>query len=94
MAKPTTVAEYIADEDNKVVRAKLKQMRAAIRAAVPKAKESIKWNMPAYTQVKNLIFFAVFKNHVSLFRIEIIVRHQICPHSSNADDWVRQHSQK
>ncbi len=65
--KPTTVSEYIADHDNKDVRAKLKQIRAAIKSVVPKADEALKWSMPAVVENKIVIMYAGFRNHVSIF---------------------------
>lgn len=44
---------------------KLKEVRAAIKAAVPKAEESISWWIPFYKQDGMLAGFAPFKKHVS-----------------------------
>ncbi len=43
----------------------LKQIREIIRSAVPKAEESISWNVPFYKYNGALAGFAVYKNHVS-----------------------------
>lgn len=45
----------------------LKQLRAAVRAAAPKAEEGISYGMPYYHDRGRLVYFAAFKNHVSLF---------------------------
>jgi uncharacterized protein YdhG (YjbR/CyaY superfamily) len=66
LAKPQTVAEYIAAAD-KAARPKLRELRKCIRAAAPGAKEELKWSMPAYSYKRILVMFAAFKNHVSLF---------------------------
>ena len=65
-AKPKTVAEYIAAAD-RPARAKLRQLRQTIRAAAPKAVESLKWGMPAHSYERIVVMYAAFKNHVSLF---------------------------
>jgi uncharacterized protein YdhG (YjbR/CyaY superfamily) len=65
-ARPTTVAEYIADAP-RTTRAKLRELRTLIRRAAPGAIENLKWGMPAYSHRRILVMFAGFKNHVSLF---------------------------
>ena len=45
----------------------LKTIRETIRAAAPEATEKIAWHMPSYWQGKNLINFATFTKHVSIF---------------------------
>lgn len=66
LAKPKTVAEYIAAADRKA-QPKLRRLRQCIRAAAPGAREELKWSMPAYSYKRILVMFAAFKNHVSLF---------------------------
>jgi uncharacterized protein YdhG (YjbR/CyaY superfamily) len=64
---PNSVDEYIAAQPG-AVRAKLKQVRAAIRRAVPEAVESIGYRMPGYKlHGKPMLYFAGFKEHYSLF---------------------------
>jgi uncharacterized protein YdhG (YjbR/CyaY superfamily) len=64
---PKSVDEYIAAQPE-AVRAKLVQVRAAIRKAVPEAVECIGYRMPGYKlHGKPLLFFASFKEHYSLF---------------------------
>jgi uncharacterized protein YdhG (YjbR/CyaY superfamily) len=65
-ARPKTVAEYISAAP-KPARKKLREMRAAIRAAAPGATENLKWNMPAYSYRRILVMFAAFKNHIGFF---------------------------
>jgi uncharacterized protein YdhG (YjbR/CyaY superfamily) len=65
-ARPTTIAEYIADAP-KETRTKLRELLMLIRAAAPGAVESLKWGMPAFSYRRILVMFAGFKNHVSLF---------------------------
>lgn len=51
----------------KEVRGKLRKMRAAIRKAVPKAKESISYRMPYYSYNGRLAWFSSMKNHIGLY---------------------------
>jgi len=48
-------------------RAALEKVRAAIKAAAPKAVEGINWGMPGYKYKGYLGGFAVFKDHLSFF---------------------------
>jgi uncharacterized protein YdhG (YjbR/CyaY superfamily) len=42
-------------------------VRQTIRQAAPEATEAISYQIPAFKLNGNLIFFAAFKNHVSLY---------------------------
>jgi len=61
-----TVDWYISQRPDDV-RAILQMIRGTIRSAAPEATEKIAWHMPSYWQSKNLINFAAFANHVSIF---------------------------
>ena len=64
---PKSVDEYIAAQPE-AARAKLEQVRAAIRKAVPDAVEGIGYRMPGYKlHGKQMLYFAGFKEHYSLF---------------------------
>ena len=64
---PKSVDEYIAAQPE-AVRPKLKQVRAAIRSAVPDAVEGIGYRMPGYKlHGKPMLYFAGFLKHYSLF---------------------------
>jgi uncharacterized protein YdhG (YjbR/CyaY superfamily) len=66
-----TVNEYIADLP-KDVQAVVKKVRQTLRAAAPGAKETISYNIPTLTlDGKYLIYFAGFKNHVSVYPAQI-----------------------
>lgn len=65
-AKPRTVTEFIAATD-RPARERLREIRQAVRAAAPKAIESLKWGMPAHSYQRILVMYGAFKNHVSLF---------------------------
>ena len=64
-----TLDEYIATvpEETQIV---LKQLRATIQGAAPKANEKISYQIGAFElDGKNLIYFAGWKKHVSLYPI-------------------------
>ncbi len=42
-------------------------MRACIRTAVPGAKESLKWGMPAFSYRRILVTFAAFTHHIGFY---------------------------
>ena len=48
-------------------RAKLVQLRKIVKAVAPAADERISYQMPYYDYHGRLVYFAAFKNHVSLF---------------------------
>jgi len=60
------INEYInnAPEEH---RETLLRVRETIRAAAPEAEERMSWKMPTFWQGKNLIQFAVHKNHLGLY---------------------------
>jgi len=64
--RPRNIAEYISGAP-KEARGKLRQMHACIRKAAPRAKESLKWGMPAFSYNRILVTFAVFKNHIGFY---------------------------
>jgi uncharacterized protein YdhG (YjbR/CyaY superfamily) len=64
---PKSVEEYVA-RATEPARSMLKQMRAAIRSAVPgEATEIISYGIPAFRHKRVLVWFAAFSNHCSLF---------------------------
>jgi uncharacterized protein YdhG (YjbR/CyaY superfamily) len=66
MKEPKNFREYVKNEPA-AKRAKLNQMRAAIRKAAPGCGEKMAWGMPTFTLEGNLIHIAAFTNHVSVF---------------------------
>lgn len=61
-----TVDEYIASFP-KNVQEKLRTIRRTVLNAVPEAEESLSYKMPAYKYHGRLLYFAGFKDHISLF---------------------------
>jgi uncharacterized protein YdhG (YjbR/CyaY superfamily) len=49
------------------VRTTLEKLRMQIKAAAPKAEESISYGMPAYKYKGALVYFGAFKDHCSFF---------------------------
>jgi uncharacterized protein YdhG (YjbR/CyaY superfamily) len=46
----------------------LQRVRGIIKECLPEAEETISWGMPTYKyKGKNIIHFAAFKNHMSIF---------------------------
>ena len=66
IAKPESVDAYIAAAP-KQLRAKLKELRAVIRAAAPDAEERISYGMPYYHHKGRLAYFMLAKNHIGLY---------------------------
>lgn len=64
--RPKTISEYIAAQP-RPARAKLREMRKLILAAAPRAKQDLKWNMPAFSYDRILVMFAGFKKHIGFF---------------------------
>jgi uncharacterized protein YdhG (YjbR/CyaY superfamily) len=63
---PRNVNEYI-NKAPREVQKKLRQMRACIRKSAPRAKESLKWGMPAFSYRRILVMFAGFKHHIGFY---------------------------
>jgi uncharacterized protein YdhG (YjbR/CyaY superfamily) len=66
MEKVSSVEDYLASlPDDK--RAALERLRETIRSAAPMATEKISYGMPAFHHRGNLVYYAAFKDHCSLF---------------------------
>ena len=65
-ASKHTVAAYIAAASPQA-RPMLRLLRAAIRSAAPAAEETISYRIPYYSHHGRLVYFAAFRNHVSLY---------------------------
>jgi uncharacterized protein YdhG (YjbR/CyaY superfamily) len=66
MKSSPEVTAYIA-KFPRPVQARLRKVRATIRAAAPGASELISYRIPAYRQHGILVYFAGFKAHIGLF---------------------------
>ena len=64
--KVETIDQYIAEQVDEV-RPILQKIREVIRGAAPNAIEKISWQMPTFWQGENLMHFASFKKHISIF---------------------------
>ena len=63
---PVTIDEYIAGFPP-TVRRLLRQVRATIRKAAPKAEEKISYQIPTFFLHGNLVHFGAFKNHIGFY---------------------------
>ncbi|MBK7935730.1 MAG: DUF1801 domain-containing protein [Lewinellaceae bacterium] len=64
--KPGTIDEYIAGFP-KETQEMLQQIRSAVKAAAPDAKETISYAIPTFTLNGALVHFAAFKNHIGFY---------------------------
>jgi uncharacterized protein YdhG (YjbR/CyaY superfamily) len=66
-AKPKSIDEYIAASAPDA-RAILEKVRLTIRKAAPEARETISYNIPAFTlSGRTLVYFAAFKQHLGFY---------------------------
>ena len=65
-AEVTTVDDYLATLPPRD-RGALERVRQAIREAAPEAEERISYRIPLYRHHGDVVGFAAFKNHLSLF---------------------------
>ena len=69
--KISSIDEYI-DTFPEDIQTILKQVRSTIKAAAPEAGEKISYGIPTFTlNGKYLIYFAGWKNHISIYPIPI-----------------------
>lgn len=66
MTTPLNTTAYIRNEPAHIQKI-LKRMRALIKKAAPKATEKLAWGMPTFCLEGNLLHFAAFKSHMSIF---------------------------
>src|SRR6059058_5505604 len=65
---PQTIDEYIAGFPPEIQEI-LQQIRQTIKEIAPDAKEAIKYQIPTFVLKGNMISFAAYKKHVSLYPI-------------------------
>jgi uncharacterized protein YdhG (YjbR/CyaY superfamily) len=71
------VAAYIAALPPEAKKA-IKQVRAAIRAAAPRAEEAFSYRIPGFRMDgKPLVWYAAFKNHYSVYPIGAAIRRSL-----------------
>lgn len=58
--------DYIANFPE-TVQELLQSVRATVKAAAPQAKEKISYNMPAFEQYGNLVYFSAAKSHIGFY---------------------------
>ncbi|MBO6271050.1 MAG: DUF1801 domain-containing protein [Clostridium sp.] len=63
---PKTIDQYILAQ-NEGIRKQLRDVRNAIRIALPDTTERISWSMPTYWKNGNIIHFAANKKHIGLY---------------------------
>lgn len=61
-----SIDEYIATFPAEI-QAVLQEVRAAIKAAAPDAREKISYQMPTFDLKGNLVHFGAFKNHIGFY---------------------------
>lgn len=61
-----TVDEYIM-QFSVEVQVTLQKLRVVIKEAAPEAKETISYQMPAFSLNGTLVYFAAWKNHIGLY---------------------------
>ncbi len=64
--KFTSIDEYI-ESFPKNIADNLQHLRQAIREAAPNAEEGISYNIPVFKQNGYIVWFAAFRDHVSLY---------------------------
>jgi uncharacterized protein YdhG (YjbR/CyaY superfamily) len=64
MPKAKTVTEYIGNAPEQAQK-KLRELRAILKAAAPKATEAIKWGYPVLQQERILFSYSAFKTHLN-----------------------------
>jgi uncharacterized protein YdhG (YjbR/CyaY superfamily) len=62
----STIDEYIATFP-KDIQTLLQEVRATIKAAAPDAEEKISYQMPAFAQHGNLVYFAARKDYIGFY---------------------------
>ena len=65
-AGKTAVEAYIVAKP-KGSQKKLRELRAVLKRAAPKAEEGLQWSIPAFSYSRILFTYAAFKNHIGLY---------------------------
>ena len=88
-----SVTEYIASHPTGA-RGILKRVRSAIRKAIPRAEETISYQIPAYKlNSRAVIYFAGWKRHFSLYpatrRLVAAFKDELAPYEVNDKGTIR-----
>jgi uncharacterized protein YdhG (YjbR/CyaY superfamily) len=65
-SKPSTVGQFIRSAP-KEAQPKLREIRSIILKAAPRAKESLKWGMPAVSYKRILVMYAGYRQHIGFY---------------------------
>lgn len=92
-APPTTIDEYIGRCDRPARKA-LRQVRRAIRKALPKADEVISYRIPAFRMHGRIVvYFAAWKDHYSVYpltrRLETAFKREIAGYETSGKGTIR-----
>lgn len=75
MTKSNAIDEYIAQYDGET-RERLTQIQALLASVFPEADQVIRYKMPTFrVGDKDVIFFAAYKNHISLMPTPYTIEH-------------------
>jgi len=66
MTKPTTIDEYIALQPA-VTADRLQAIRTVFQTLVPDTKESISYEIPAFTVGTERLYMSAYKNHIGMY---------------------------
>jgi uncharacterized protein YdhG (YjbR/CyaY superfamily) len=85
MAIPTSVAEYLSAQPS-AVRPILRQVRRAIRKALPEAEEVLSYRIPTYKlDGRAVIYFAAWRHYYSVYpagdRLAAAFRDELAPYT-------------
>lgn len=84
--RPKTVAEYLRAAPSEA-RPHLKRLRAILRAAAPKATETLKWGNPFFVEPRFVFAYSAHKSHLSFAPGTGVLaefRDALAPHQSTA----------
>jgi uncharacterized protein YdhG (YjbR/CyaY superfamily) len=73
MTRPKTVSEYIAQAP-KEGQKKLREMRALLKKAAPKATEAVKWGAPTFAYKRILFAYAAYAKHISVMPAPAVLK--------------------
>ncbi|MCB9806179.1 DUF1801 domain-containing protein [Candidatus Nomurabacteria bacterium] len=73
MPKPQTISEYI-KQAPKESQKQLKEIRKCLKEVTPKAIESLKWSMPAFSYDRILFTYAGFKKHIGFYPTPSVIK--------------------